>query len=385
MASVKEYVQSVVNAIGEVNTTLTQINAQDVPNKIRELKVEVGSKQLLGTYDGSAVEVTEAGVLDIGAMIDEGKLPLEVNVNVASGGNDMLQAMVDTQGTCRYLIYMYQGSNVDFIKNLDTSNVSDFYYMFYYCSNITEIPLLDTSNATDMYGMFERCSKLLTIPMLNTSKVTRTSSMFNGCSKITEIPLLDTSNVTDFSAMFMNCSSLLEVPLLDMTSAKESANMFKSCSSLTEIPPLNTSKVTNMYSMFNGCSALETIHSVDMQSIYSQSGINGTFTNCTNLKNLTLYNIKYPLQIGSGTTWGHLLTKDSLINIVKELIKWGSYTLTMGSANLEKIANVYVKFTDSTQTTIANNTKGDVVVCESTDEGAMLLSDYALLKNWTLA
>ena len=57
----------------------------------------------------------------------------------------------------------------------------------------------------------------------------------------------------------------------------------------------------------------------------------------------------------------------------------------LGTANLNKIASTYVKFVDSTQTEIAVDTKGDVVVCESTDEGAMLLQDYALLKNWTLA
>lgn len=470
MASVKEYVQSVVNAIGEVNTTLTQINAQDVPNKIRELKVEsnklatinptnsynkillnnkisntqvseilskltytdgkyyvfysvngannfnltisqypygydieysyrangkgngallyndtawnsyldpykngeitlpivftglsnyngvsVGqqndllkelfyvkeSKQLLGTYDGSAVEVTEAGVVDIGAMLDEGKLPLEVNVNVASsgGGEDMLQTLVNNRKSCANLFEKYNGDNVDFIKKLDTSKVEDMQEMFASSSNLTSVPLLDTSNVTNMIRIFNYCGSLLTVPQFNTSNVTKMAYAFNSCSSLTEIPQLDTSKVENMASTFAGCRNLVTIPKVDLASA------------------------TNVSSLFE---------------------------NCNQLTNLIVLNIKLNLTIGSGGSgywdYGYLLTLDSLINTCKELINVGSArTLTMGTINLNKIANTYVKFTDSTQTSIATNTKGNVVVCESTDEGAMLLSDYATLKNWTLA
>lgn len=117
------------------------------------------------------------------------------------------------------------------------------------------------------------------------------------------------------------------------------------------------------------------------------------FTNCFKLTNLTLLNIKVDLQIGSGTSYGHLLTLDSLINTIKELVKMSSSkTLTMGSANLEKIANVYVRRTTTGDipTCLSDNSNIDLAkapceVCESTDDGAMTLEDYANLKGWALA
>jgi len=103
-----------------------------------------------------------------------------------------------------------------------------------------------------------------------------------------------------------------------------------------------------------------------------------------------LRNIKTNLQVGSGTSYGHLLTVDSLIHLIKELRDTGfSKTLTIGSANLEKLANVYVRTIDITDEMRAEDDLIDeklpFVVCESTDEGCMLIKDYVNFKNWKLA
>ena len=101
------------------------------------------------------------------------------------------------------------------------------------------------------------------------------------------------------------------------------------------------------------------------------------FTNCTALTTLVLYDINCSLQIGDGSTWGHLLTVDSLVHTINELMPHsGTKVLTMGSVNLKKIASLYCKVVDST------NPKLPMELCESTDEGAMTLSQYAALKNW---
>ena len=104
------------------------------------------------------------------------------------------------------------------------------------------------------------------------------------------------------------------------------------------------------------------------------------FYNCSSLTNLTLYNIRKSITIGSGTSWGHLLTVDSLVHTIQELCAASSsQTLTMGSANLNKIANIYCKVIDG------SNEKKPMELCESTDEGAMTLTAYANMKNWNLA
>lgn len=103
------------------------------------------------------------------------------------------------------------------------------------------------------------------------------------------------------------------------------------------------------------------------------------FAGCKKLTNLDLRNIKLNLQIGSGTSWGHLLTVDSLVNTIKELVTQTSYkTLTMGPTNLGKIANLYCKITDDT------DPKKTMELCESTEEGAMTLKQYAQLKKWNI-
>jgi surface protein len=339
----------IANAIRAKEGTTGKIPNSQLASRIENLQT--------GTKVEGTIDITENGTYDVSQYAS-------ANVSVASsGGEDTLQTLIDSTKSCLYLFAYLPNDNLDFAKNLDTSNVTNMTSMFYKSTNLTAIPFsLDTSNVTKMGNMFAYCEKLQTIPQLNTS------------------------NVTDMVNMFQNCEALQAIPELDMSKVTSGTSMFAGCSLLEEVPPLNTIKMTSFSSFFLYCENLKTIRELNMINCTSSSATMNFLNNCKKLENLTLLNIKIALQIGNGTTWGHLITLDSLIGIVKELINAGSSrTLTMGSANLEKIANTYVKFTDSSQTTIATGTKGDVVLCESTDEGAMLLSDYATLKRWTLA
>ena len=232
-------------------------------------------------------------------------------------------------------------------------------------SSLTTIPQLDTSNVTNMSGMFNNCKSLTTIPQLDTSNVTNMNSMFFGCKSLTTIPQLDTSNVISINAMFQNCSSL------------------------TTIPQLDTSNVTNMSYMFYNSSSITTISQLDMSNVTTNNNTSNMFYNCVQMTNLSIKNIKTNLQVGSGTSYGYLLTVDSLLGLCKELITTSSSkTLTIGSANLNKLANVYVKRITITDEMREEDPLIDqkipFEVCDSTDEGAVLISNYTKSKKWTL-
>jgi hypothetical protein len=142
--------------------------------------------------------------------------------------------------------------------------------------------------------------------------------------------------------------------------------------------------------MFRNSRKLENI--IGTLDLIKASNLSYMFDGTTNLKNVTLKNIKKSLTIGSGTLYGTLLTNETLINTIQEL--WDltgttSQTLTLSTTSKENIANIYVKLITPTQEQIDAdpniNSKKPCVVCESTDEGAMTLTEYATSKNWAIA
>lgn len=290
--------------------------------------------------------------------------------------------------------WMFSNSdNITTIPKLDFSNVVDASGMFYSCSNLVTIPELDFSNVVDASSMFYQCQALTTVPELVFRNIENTSHMFFDCIALTTIPELDFSTVTDASSMFGNCSNLESVPNTFSKPLSGVNSMFSKCAKLIEVPPLDISQSTTANWLFNGCSALVTIPELDLNSIvgttqYGDPGLKGIFNGCVALTNITLRNIRQTLQVSDGSTYGNNLTLDSLVNTCKECIKpnsiYNTPKLIVGSVNYDKLANVYVKFTDPSVTTIANGEKGDVIVCESTDEGAMTIKNYMDKKLWTL-
>lgn len=249
------------------------------------------------------------------------KLDEKIKEGSGGGGDNILQYIIDKYKSTSCLFYTYIDGGTPYHGVFN--NIIDE-ELFNLLSNI------NTINVTDMYGMFFGCSQITTIPKLNTSKVTNMSGMFRECSKLTTIPQLDTSKVTNMYSMFYSCSNLTTIPQLDISKINSTTFMFEYCSKLTY---------------------------------------------------LKLLNVKVNLQIGSGTSWGHLIEKDCLIQIISELVDTGSSkTLTMGTANKAKIADTYVKLLEDDGTG-----KYPFEVCTSTDEGAMTIEAYCNSKNWTLA
>lgn len=314
--------------------------------------------------------------------------------------NDMLQQMVDQNNSCENLFYYWQGTSVDFIKGLDTSKVTNMKGMFYNCSYLTSLDLrsFNTSEVTNMMKMFENCSRLtsLDVSSFDTSKVTNMSNMFGGLNSLTEINLrnFDTSNVINFEYLFSYSKGFKNLDLSYLNTSKVTSMQyaFSNCSNLEtlNISGWDTSKITKFYQMFNECTALREI--LGEINLINVTNINYPFNKCVNLTNVTLKNIKVALQLGSGTSWGTLLSDESLINTFKEL--WdltgtSSKTLTLSTPSNARTEQIYVKLVDVTDEMLAQDqyagNKKPCVVCEPTDEGAMTLKEYGISKNWSIA
>lgn len=245
---------------------------------------------------------------------------------------------------------------------------------------IDELSKIDTSKSTSFNGTFINCDGYTSFPDIDTSSGTNFKDMFYNCKTLVSSPNLDTSNGTDFGGMFYNCFKLTSVPDINTSNGVNFASMFYYCESLTSIPEIDTSNGTQFGSMFYYCKNLVSIPSLDLNLITTYSSILNMFTSCSKLENLYLHNVRVSIALSDNKSYGTLLTVDSLVNTIKELCTVSSsQTLTMGSTNLAKITDLYCRITDDT------TEKKPMELCDSTAEGAMTLSAYAALKNWTLA
>lgn len=172
---------------------------------------------------------------------------------------------------------------------------------------------------------------------------------------------------------FYNCGSLTSIHI-PYRVASVGPRSFYGCSSLITAT-LENGEFLQDY-IFGSCTSLTTVH---IGSGYETTA-SVPFQSCKNLTNLTILDIKASLQVGSGTSYGHKLTIESLLGLVAECVKGLNCTLTVGSDNTAKLAQVYVKLTEDD-----GSGKLPFEQCESTDEGALSVSDYLALKNWTIA
>ena len=257
----------------------------------------------------------------------------------------------------------YEAGRKDFLTKRDGM------YLFYkhtkltYATLATMIDFDDTSEFTNAGYMFEGCTALTKVPLFDTGKVVKMGNTFKGCTALTSIPAFNTSSLTTMNSTFNGCSALTTIPLL------------------------NTKQVTSASLTFNGCKKLESIPAFDFRNC---SNFGGIVSSCSALTEIWIKNIRANLTVGSGTSYGHLIVLDCLLHLIKEVINTGTaIKLTVGSANLTKLSGIYVKLVDITDEMRAEDEfiddKYPFAQCESTDEGAMAITDYYELKNLTLA
>lgn len=186
--------------------------------------------------------------------------------------------------------------------------------------------------------------------------------------------------------MFVKANNLTEAPMFDTYKVQNMQGMFHSNYALVNVPLYDTSYCNNVSYMFRYDRALKVIPAFDFYNVQTTSYF---VDSCTALEEIWIKNIRASIQVGSGTTYGHKLTLESLLSLIRELCDTGATkTLTIGSANLKKLASVYVRHIEITDEMRAEDgyidDKLPFEVCESTDEGASLITDYALFKNWEI-
>lgn len=318
------------------------------------------SKELSGEYQAIDVKLTNNQVFELDSYLENKQIPVKINIDVAASGS--LKSLLD------------------YTKSTES--------MFAHWPSVTEITsdhisFDATSNVTNMKEMFNGCSQLVSIPLFDTSNVTNFYSVFYKCSKLTEMPSFNLRNAIDLGWAFGYCSSLIEIPEFDVSSAVDLSRAFAYCSSLKRVVLSNLERATDIVRLFYWCTSLETVVLSGISSfLYSTTDM---FEGCENLTNLTIDTINSNLKVGSGESWGTKLTLDSLINICQACVHQSDTNkLTVSDPSWEKLSSVYVRFIDPSITEIPVGEKGEVEVCNSTDDRAMTISDYMTLKNWSI-
>lgn len=274
-------------------------------------------------------------------------------------------------------------------------------YVIIYGSNSS----LLTSNLKNQISMYtkpkvsafnkQRQDNLEYLKVTIPDTVTSLSYAYASAHALKKIELNNTKHVTRFDNIFQYNYSLVDVNEIDVEGATNLTSMFNDCTSIKKIRLKNTQNVSSWSNIFYRCYSLEEIYGLDL---YSYTG-NTTFDFGRNVLVLDIKNIRASLRVGSGTLGNtgtvscQRLNIESLINIIKEL--WDntgsetSLTLTLGNTNNTKLSNIYVKLIDVTDEMRANDqyidNKKPFELCESTDDGGMLITEYVVSKNWALA
>lgn len=281
--------------------------------------------------------------------------------------------------------------NMTHIPNWDYSKATDLSGFVYNTSNIKNITM-NIPNATNLTNAFSNMSNLENVNLITSEKLTNIGGIFSSTSIKGDLNISNTNNVTDVSRMFINVNQLPNINLekFNFKNVTNASSFLSRCRGIKKVPNIFGNKVTNFDNFaYDTYSSLEDCE-LDMLSCTRNSSM---FYYCTGLMNLKLHNVKINTIIGYSSLYGTKLTQESLIFCIKELWSYKDTTtkrtLTISTPSKTLIADVYVKLITPTQEQIEAdpyiNNKLPCEVCESTDEGAMTITAYANLKNWTIA
>lgn len=282
-----------------------------------------GPLMLDGNYDGTILEVTKNGTIDLDSTITlNKKLPLGITVDVKTFPTGTINIenteVVDVAeyATAQIVAQDLLPENIKegvtilgvtgtapsestttdtYAKSLRArvANSTSIKYLFsgWTLNDFSFLSILDFSNITDMTGSFLNCKNLIAVPsFLNAHKITNMESIFSGCSSLKSVPLLDVSKVTDASGFCQGCSALIDVPKLNFAAITDATSMFMDCSSLKSISLNGFLPTTTVTNLFYGCTNLETVELPCFFNAFVTNNQN-VFSKCYNLKTLKFLNI----------------------------------------------------------------------------------------------
>jgi hypothetical protein len=271
--------------------------------------------------------------------------------------------------------------------------VVDFSHAFYY-SKITKAPNINTGSAREMTFMFYN-SYLTEFPSnLDFSKVASMQGFMYQC-RINNLIIPSGTFTAEvgvyMSEAFRGCNQLKTADI-NIDKIRSASRLFNSCTALEYVNVHNLTPTSSdgFSQAFSGCSVLKTIDGViDLYNV--TSSLTSIIQYCSKLEIITLKNIRANITIGSGTSYGHLLTDNSIVNTFQELHDLTgktAQTLTLSTPSNARTEAIYVKLIDITDEMRAEDeyidNKKPCVVCESTDTGAMTLKEYGISKNWQI-
>lgn len=211
------------------------------------------------------------------------------------------------------------------------------------------------------------------------------ASMYRGCHNITEVPLTNTSKVRSFTQHFQYCYALLEAPKYDISGTNTLITVWAHCRALITLPDYDseTAHILDVTTAFYQCISLRIFPAWDLRGC---ANYNNAFGGCGKLEDVRIKNVKANIVFSQSP----LLSKGSAIHLLYECRDTGSAkTITFSTETGKLLADVYVKSIPITDEMRAEDDLVDeklpFVVCEPTDEGATLITQYVLQKNWQVA
>lgn len=280
-----------------------------------------------------------------------------------------------------------------FTPKIDYSSAENMTDAFYLLENLEKIHDINSGKCIYFNSTFSSCEKLKTVN-IDTSSAKYIIQMFSGCSEIDNLNL-KTDNVINFSRAFEDCKKLKNINLSNFSRGMSFQGMFSGCESLKEIDFRNEISTDEEYlsyepfkDMFRRCLSLETIKGLDFGGYYTYPDHTyevyyNSFTECYNLINLDIKNIKLSLDL----RWSSKLSEDSILKVAKELHSipesYESFSRTVFFNDNDRIKNylnnTYCKILDP------QDEKKPMEIVDNSVENAITLSDYITKeKRWKL-